>query len=69
MHNVSDKRFKRNYYTGRRATGFYRGLNPKKWAKALGDSEMVIVVSSGNSGLAYPENPATIATATTINIS
>ena len=60
----ADKRFKRNYYTGRRATGFYRGLNPKKWAKALGDSEMVIVVSSGNSGLAYPENPATIATAT-----
>jgi subtilisin family serine protease len=53
-----------NYYTGRRATGFYNNEDPKTWAAALGSSEMVIVNSAGNSGLRYPENPAPMAYAT-----
>jgi len=57
-------RYITNFYTGRRSTGFYGGENPALWARALGDSEMVIVNSAGNSGLAFPENPAPMAIAT-----
>jgi subtilisin family serine protease len=53
-----------NYYNGRRSTGFYLGEDPKSWAKALGNSEMVIVNSAGNSGRRFPENPAPMAYAT-----
>lgn len=57
-------RYISNFYTGRRSTGFYGGENPLYWARALGDSEMVLVNSAGNSGLAFPENPAPMAIAT-----
>ena len=57
----------RNYYTGRRATGFYGGENPLKWARALNGADMVIVNSAGNGGLAMPENPAPMAIATKDN--
>ena len=50
-----------SYYS---STGFYLGEDPKRWATALGTSEMVIVNSAGNSGLKYPENPAPMAYAT-----
>ena len=57
-------RYISRFYNGRRATGFYGGENPKRWAAALGNSEMVIVNSAGNSGLAFPQNPAPMAIAT-----
>jgi len=60
----SSAAYKTNYYTGSRATGFYNNEDPKSWATALGGSEMVIVNSAGNSGLRYPENPASMAIAT-----
>lgn len=56
--------FVNNYLTGRRATGFYNNEDPKKWSAALGNSEMVVVNAAGNRGLAFPENPATMAYAT-----
>ena len=60
----SSAAYKTNYYTGKRATGFYNNEDPKAWAAALGSSEMVIVNSAGNSGLRYPQNPAPMAYAT-----
>ena len=60
----SSAAYKTNYYTGKRATGFYNNEDPKAWAEALGSSEMVIVNSAGNSGLRYPQNPAPMAYAT-----
>jgi subtilisin family serine protease len=60
----SSAAYKANYYTGKRATGFYNNEDPKAWAAALGTSEMVIVNSAGNSGLRYPQNPAPMAYAT-----
>ena len=60
----SSATYKTNYYTGARATGFYNNEDPKTWEAALGGSEMVIVNSAGNSGLRYPENPASMAIAT-----
>jgi len=60
----SSAAYKTNYYTGKRATGFYNNEDPKAWAAALGTSEMVIVNSAGNSGLRYPQNPAPMAYAT-----
>ena len=60
----SSAAYQTNYYTGRRATGFYNNEDPKAWAAALGSSEMVIVNSAGNSGLRYPHNPAPMAYAT-----
>ena len=46
-------------YTGR----YYGGENPVTWANALG-KEMVLVNSAGNNGLAYPQLPGNLATAT-----
>lgn len=60
----SSATYKTNFYTGSRATGFYLNESPKMWEAALGTSEMVIVNSAGNSGLNFPENPASMAYAT-----
>lgn len=60
----SHARYIKSFYTGRRSTGFYGGENPALWAKALGSSEMVLVNSAGNAGLAFPNNPAPMAIAT-----
>ena len=60
----SDPTYIEYYHTGRRSTGFYNNEDPKRWSSALGNSEMVVVVSAGNSGLAFPENPAPMAYAT-----
>ena len=49
-------------YIGR----YYLGENPYTWANALGP-EMVLVNSAGNNGLAYPQQPGTLATATDSN--
>ena len=49
-------------YVGR----YYGGENPYVWASALG-KEMVLVNSAGNSGLAYPQMPGNMATATDAN--
>lgn len=46
-------------YTGR----YFGGDDPYAWANALG-KEMVLVNSAGNSGLRYPQQPGTLATAT-----
>ena len=45
-------------YVGR----YFMGENPYTWAAALGKN-MVLVNSAGNSGLAYPQQPGTLATA------
>jgi hypothetical protein len=42
--------------------GYYGGENPYMWAESLGKN-MVLVNSAGNSGLAYPQQPGTLATA------
>lgn len=43
---------------------YYNLEKPTDWANALSGTNMVLVVSAGNQGLAYPSNPATFATAT-----
>jgi len=59
------KRYVKNFYNGRRSTGFYGGESPDRWAKALnGNTDLVIVNSAGNGGLAFPMNPAPMAYAT-----
>ena len=45
-------------YVGR----YFGGENPYMWADALGKN-MVLVNSAGNNGLAYPQQPGTLATA------
>jgi len=45
---------------------YFLGENPYTWANALGP-EMVLVNSAGNNGLAYPQQPGTLATATDAN--
>lgn len=49
-------------YLGR----YFGNDDPVAWARALGP-EMVLVNSAGNSGLAYPQQPGTLATATDAN--
>jgi Subtilase family len=51
------------YNTDSRYIGrYYGGESPDLWAKALG-KDMILVNSAGNSGLAYPELPGTLAKA------
>jgi len=51
------------YNTDSRYLGrYYGGEDPGRWAKALG-SNMILVNSAGNSGLAYPQLPGTLAKA------
>ena len=45
---------------------YYGGEDPTMWANALGKN-MVLVNSAGNNGLAYPQQPGTLATATDRN--
>ena len=59
------KRYVKNFYNGRRSTGFYGGESPTRWKKALnGNTDLVIVNSAGNGGMAFPMNPAPMAIAT-----
>ena len=43
---------------------YYNLIKPADWAAALKGNNIILVVSAGNSGRAYPDNPATLATAT-----
>jgi len=45
-------------------TNYYNLIRPADWAAALKGNNIVLVVSAGNSGRPYPDNPATLATAT-----
>jgi hypothetical protein len=45
-------------------TNYYNLEKPSDWANALKGNNIILVVSAGNSGRAYPDNPATFATAT-----
>ena len=63
-----DRTYVNNFYTGRRANGFYLNESPERWAKELnGNENLVIVNSAGNGGLNMPENPASMAIATKDN--
>lgn len=61
MVKLSDGTFKSN--DARYKKGFYLGEKAETWAPYMG-TEMVLVNSAGNSGLAYPQNPGVLATAT-----
>ena len=43
---------------------YYNLIKPADWATALKGNNIVLVVAAGNSGRPYPDNPATLATAT-----
>lgn len=46
---------------------YYNLSKPADWAKALVGNNIVLVVAAGNAGRAYPDNPASFATATDAN--
>lgn len=48
-------------------SNYYNLSKPSDWAAALAGNNIVVVVSAGNSGRPYPDNPATFATATDAN--
>ena len=54
-------------YTNTHATyggaNYYNSEDPADWSTALSNSEIVLTVSAGNSGLDYVQNPATFASA------
>jgi hypothetical protein len=43
---------------------YYNLIKPADWAAVLKGNNIILVVSAGNAGRAYPDNPATLATAT-----
>lgn len=43
---------------------YYNLIRPADWAAALKGNNIVVVVAAGNAGRPYPDNPATLATAT-----